>query len=124
MLQGMTLFLLFTALFAQAAELPLHELEAHCWSRAEERGSLLCQNLMLIGKLEGKLVYPELAADEDENKTWNQAHLACRELGLRYSTGFEIDRAEKETIFARLSEFDGPVVWPGTGAYIRHVLCQ
>lgn len=118
-----TLLLLF-ALHAHASELPIQELEAHCWSQTEENGSFLCQNLMLLGKVNGEYAYPELAADSHEPKTWNQAHLACRELGFRYSTGFELELAEKETLFIRLSELDQPMVWRGKGPYIRHVLCQ
>jgi hypothetical protein len=121
----MKLLLLLSALFAHAAdELPIQDLEAHCWSRAEENGSLLCQNLMLMGKIDGAYVYPELAADADDEKTWAQAHLACAELGYRYSTGFELDRAKKETLFLRLDGYGPAVAWRGEGAYIRHLLCQ
>lgn len=118
-----TLLFLF-AFSSQAAELPIQELEAHCWSQAEENGSFLCQDLMLLGKVNGEYAYPELAADAEEKKTWNQAHLACQELGFRYSTGFQLDKAKKETLFIRLQESGQPMTWRGEGPYIRHLLCQ
>lgn len=124
MIYGMKIIFFLFALSAQAAELPIADLEAHCWSQAEESGSFLCQDLVLLGKLNGQYAYPELAADADENKTWRQAHLACRELGFRYSTGARLDRASGNTLFIRLDESGPAMTWRGEGLYIRHLLCQ
>jgi hypothetical protein len=124
MLEGMKTLIFLFALSAQASELPLQDMEAHCWSEAQEKGSLLCQNLLISGKVNGQYVYPELAADADEKKTWNQAILACQALGFRYSTGFELDRTKKETLFLRLEESGPAMTWRGEGPYIRHLLCQ
>lgn len=124
MLRGMKTLLFLFALSAHASELPVTNLEAHCWSEAQEKGSVLCQNLMIFGKVNGEYVYPELAADTDEKKTWNQAILACQALGFGYSTGYELDRTKKETLFIRLEESGPAMAWRGEGSYIRHLLCQ
>lgn len=122
-MKSLLFLFLFTPL-SQSAELPLQDLEAHCWSQTEDNGSFRCQDLMLLGKVNGEYAYPELAADADEKKTWHQANFACQALGFRYSTGFELDRTKKETLFIRLDEFNQPMTWRGEGDYVRHLLCQ
>ena len=117
-------FLLLLPLLARAQETPLENLEAHCWSEAADEGSFLCQYLLLMGKLGGQWVEPELYAPGSEEKIWDQAHLACAQLGFSHASGYKLASADKPTLFVRLTAVGAAFTWNGTGSFIQHLKCD
>ena len=118
------LFSLFLPLFIFAGEIPITELESHCWSEAVEEGAFLCQDLFLMGKVEGKYVYPLRTVDGGDKNAWAQADQACLALGFGYSSGFRLDESTTSADFLRFDPQGSAFLFQSRGTYIRHLLCR
>lgn len=119
-----SLLLLFfsTSAFAEG----LTNVKIDCWHKGVDDGAFLCQFVMVMGNRSSdqSFVIPALAApDQGGPKTWEQADLACKEMGFLHSVAFELDDPKNEKLQVTLSE-SGAYLAPLKGRFVQHLGCE